>query len=76
VRVMGLRPEALSVIILPPSWEELERRIRSRALDGEDSISVRLLNARDELGYAPRYKFQVVNDNLDRAIAELEDIVA
>lgn len=73
---MDLRPDALSIFILPPSWEELERRIRSRALDTEEQIATRLLNAREELELAGKYKYAVVNDDVQRAVAELEAIIA
>lgn len=72
---LDLRPDALSVFILPPSWEELERRIRNRALDDDRDIEVRLLNAREEMELANKYQFRVVNDSLEQAIQELEEIV-
>jgi guanylate kinase len=73
---MDLRPDAISIFILPPTWEELERRIRSRALDTEDQIATRLLNAREELEMAGKYRYCVVNEDIPQAIAELETIIA
>jgi guanylate kinase len=73
---MDLRPDAISIFILPPSWEELERRIRERALDSDKDIVVRLLNAREEMEVAGKYQHNVVNDSLDRAVKELEGIIS
>lgn len=72
---MELRPDALSIFILPPSWEELEHRIRSRATDSEEAIAKRLKNASDEIAQAGQYAYQVVNDDIAAAVAELERIV-
>jgi guanylate kinase len=70
--VMPLRPDAQSVFLLPPSWEELERRIRTRALDSEEVIQQRLAVARWEIDQAPKYRRQIVNDVVDRVVTELE----
>lgn len=61
------RPDALSIIVLPPSMQELERRIRARGVDDEASIQRRLAKANWELGFADRYTHQVVNDDLAKA---------
>lgn len=61
---------ALSLFIQPPSVEELERRLRSRATDSDDQIAQRLAKAEEELAYAPQFDRIVVNDDLDRAQAE------
>lgn len=66
---------AISIFILPPSLDELERRLRGRATDPEDRILKRLAKARYELGFAPQYDCRVVNDDLDRAAAEVAGII-
>ncbi len=68
-------PDALLVFIQAPSPEALEARLRARATDAEDSIRLRLANARREVALAGRYDFQVVNDDLDHAVAELAAIL-
>lgn len=68
---MRLRPDAATVFVLPPSFEELERRIRSRGTDSPETILKRLANARGELALADRYAHPIVNDSLDRAVEEL-----
>jgi len=74
--VMRKRTDTASVFILPPSVEELERRMRARALDSEDDIQTRLKNALWELGQAPAYRFRIVNDALESAVAELSSAIA
>lgn len=69
-------PDVVSVFLLPPSWEELEHRIRGRGTDDDATIARRLANAKEELSYADRYDHQVVNDEVSKVLAELERIVA
>ncbi len=68
-------PESLLVFILPPSNEELERRLRGRATDAADVIETRLRNAMGELEWADRYDHRVVNDDLDLAVAEVQAVI-
>lgn len=76
LRVMELRPDVLSIFLLPPSWEALEARIRGRGTESEERILRRLEGARNELEVAPRYRHRVVNDDVARAVAEIRAIVA
>lgn len=65
--------KAISIFILPPSKEELERRLRGRATDSEEVIERRLAKADFELGFAPQFDTSVVNDDLDRAAEEVTE---
>jgi guanylate kinase len=65
-------PDALRIFILPPSLQELENRLRDRAQDSEQAILRRLKRAEAELEAADEFDFQVVNDNLEKALARLE----
>lgn len=65
-------PDALKIFILPPSRQELERRIRDRGQDNEAAIARRLERARVELEAADEFDIQIVNDDLDQALATLE----
>ncbi|MDE5902357.1 MAG: guanylate kinase [Muribaculaceae bacterium] len=67
--------EALSIFILPPSLEVLESRLRGRATDPEDRIRKRLAKAEYEIGFADSYDCRVVNDDLDRAAAEVASLI-
>ena len=68
-------PEAVAIFIVPSSPAELERRLRSRGLDGEDSIRGRLINAAREVQQVSEFQYVIVNDDLERAILELESVV-
>jgi len=74
-RVKQVFPDAVMVFILPPSFEALEARLRGRGDVPAADIKVRLANARTELAAAARYEYLVVNDDIDRAAAELGAIV-
>jgi guanylate kinase len=79
VQVMRKLPEAVSIFILPPSPEVLERRLRNRStaehVTSETVIQSRLAEARNELKQMWNYKYALVNDVLDEAVAELRAIV-
>lgn len=68
-------PEARLVFIAPPSFEELERRLRGRATDADDVIARRLANARGEMDAAEQYDLVIVNDDLDVATRELLEAI-
>ena len=75
LQVMEKAPDAVSVFILPPSFQELERRLRGRQTETEADIQRRLGNARDEVKLLPRYTYALVNDDLALACDTLEHIV-
>jgi len=68
-------PEAVLIFILPPSLKELERRLRSRGTDDEETIEKRLKIARKEIERAPLYDYIVINDFLEKAFKQLKSIV-
>jgi len=63
--------DAISIFIQPGSPEELERRLRGRKTESEASIQRRLVRAREELAFAPRYRYNVVNDRIENAVGEI-----
>ncbi|HLE36283.1 MAG TPA: guanylate kinase [Candidatus Acidoferrales bacterium] len=67
-------PQAVAIFILPPSRQELEKRIRARGLDSEEAIARRLERARQEIQRFREYDFIVVNDDLERAGREIQAI--
>jgi len=75
-KVRRKMPDCGSIFILPPSKQELERRLRSRGQDSEEVIQARMEQARDEMQHADEYDFVVVNDDFDRALQELCEIVS
>ena len=68
-------PEAFKIFIVPPSAEELERRIRDRGQDDEAAIARRLARSRVELDAADEFDLQIVNDDLEQAVAKLADVL-
>ena len=69
-------PESVAIFILPPSREELERRLRSRGQDSDEEIARRLAKARDEIAaFGKYYDFCVVNEDVERAGREAQAIV-
>lgn len=68
-------PEAVSIFILPPSREELERRLRGRGTDADEVIARRLGEAVTEMGHYAEFDYLVFNDDFDTALSELRTIV-
>lgn len=70
-----LFPDAISIFLLTTDWEAYERRLRQRGTETDESIARRLATARRELERAGEYEYQVVNDDLDKAVAQVQAIV-
>jgi guanylate kinase len=68
-------PEAIGVFILPPSMDELRHRLDNRGSDDDASRQRRFDKAREEIGHYPFFDYMIVNDELQRALAELRGIV-
>ena len=68
-------PDALSIFIIPPSFEELSRRLHGRNTDSEEVISGRLEKARIEFREIPNYDYLVINDKVSNAVYEIESIL-
>lgn len=67
--------DAMSIFVMPPSIEELRRRLEGRGTDATEVIEKRIAKAAFELTKAPQFDKQVVNDNLEVAVAEVAEIV-
>ena len=63
--------DSVRVFILPPSWEDLSRRLHARAQDSEEVIAQRLLLGKEEIAHWGLYDYVIVNKNFDRAYADL-----
>ena len=74
-QIKKVYPEAISIFVLPPSWIELERRLRSRGTDSEEVINRRLRRAREEIQELTRYDYLIVNDYLEQATTLLFAII-
>jgi len=68
-------PESVLIMVVPPSMEALEERLRGRGTDREETIRKRLNNALNELGHWKNYDYIVMNDRLDDAVDRVCDII-
>lgn len=68
-------PSALSIFILPPSFAELEKRIRGRGQDTEEAISRRLNRAEEEIAAADEFNLQIINGDFEEALQEIEKAI-
>jgi guanylate kinase len=73
--ISNIFPAARRIFISPPSIEELEARIRARGTNSEESIANRLTIARQEIAAQDEFDFVIVNDDLEQAIAKLEQAI-
>ena len=74
-KVRARCPDALFIFIIPPSFEELSRRLHRRNTDSEDVIAGRLEKAKIEFKEIPSYDYLVINDKVSGAVAEIEAIL-
>jgi len=68
-------PEAVTIFLAPPSMEELENRLRSRGTESEETISNRVQRAKEEMAEKDLFKYVVVNDEVEKAATEIEEII-
>lgn len=74
-QVRRLYPGAVGIFILPPTVQELERRMRARAQDSDAVIRQRVANAREELAHAREFKYAIINKDFETARRELASII-
>lgn len=75
LQVMKRRPDALSIFIAAPSFEILGERLRGRGDTDEEKVLMRLQQARMEYVIAPQYQYIVVNDELEKAVSDIQAIL-
>lgn len=75
-QLMAAYADAISIFMLPPSMAALEARLRGRHTDSEEQIQIRLANARSEIACAPRYRYVIINDDVERAAQTFRAILA
>ena len=69
-------PECVTIFILPPSVEELERRLRDRRTDAPEVIERRLRDALSDMAHWDEFDHVIINDDLNQAVSDLEDVLA
>ena len=75
-QVRAAKPDCITVFILPPTREELERRLRSRGTDSDAVIERRLRDALSDMSHWDEFDYVIFNDDLDDAVADLEAVLA
>ena len=75
LQVMEKYPDILSIFILPPSMDVLEKRLRKRGTEDEDTIQKRLEQAKHEIDFKDKYRYNVINGELDKAVDEVLEIL-
>jgi len=75
VQIKKNYPYSVLIFLLPPSWEELEKRLRSRGTEDERKIKERIERAKKEVEYAPYYDYLVINDDINKALEDLLAII-
>ena len=74
-QVRAAKPEAVTIFLEPPDWETLETRLAGRGTEDEEAFKKRLATAKKELGEAGSFDHRVVNDDLERAVDEVDRIL-
>lgn len=75
LQIKTQKPEAVLIFIMPPSLEELEQRLRGRNTEDEITIQNRLHEAYREIECSKEYDYKIINDNLEKAVNELEKVI-
>lgn len=75
LNIEKIYPSAISIFIMPPTFEELERRIRERGTDSEDVIRQRLKIAKEEIKNSNKYDYVVINNTVDKSVEEIINII-
>ena len=75
VQIKRIFANAISIFILPPSWEELRSRLERRGEDSADVIELRLENAAIEVAQVAQFDFVIINELFDRALFDLKSII-
>jgi guanylate kinase len=74
-QVRRLYPDCIGIFILPPSIEELERRMQKRGQDADDVIRRRMAVAKDEISHSPEFDYAIINKDFDEASQDLLAII-
>ncbi|HUP94803.1 MAG TPA: guanylate kinase [Burkholderiales bacterium] len=74
-QIRKLKPESVTIFVLPPSLEALEARLHHRAQDSAEVIARRLAAARGEIAHVPEFEYVIINDDFDRAAQDLISVI-
>jgi guanylate kinase len=68
-------PQAVLIFLLPPSWQELEKRLKSRRTEDYERVKERIIQAKKEIEYAPYYDYLIINNDINGALDDLTAII-
>jgi guanylate kinase len=68
-------PNAVTIFVLPPSWDILEKRLRSRNTDSPEEMTKRLAQARYEITHCKEYDYLIINEELDEAVSQICSVI-
>jgi len=74
-KILERYPEAVTIFIMPPTFDTLRERMEKRGTDSREVMERRLENARSEIAQKDRYRHVIVNDDLEAAVAELNALI-
>jgi guanylate kinase len=74
-QIKRLFPQTVTIFILPPSWDELEQRLKRRGEDKAEVIRTRMANAREEVSHAREFDFVIINALFETALFDLKTVV-
>jgi len=75
INIENIFPEAVLIFIMPPSFEELENRLRGRNTNSEEDILKRLSIAKKEMNFSSHYDYVIINNTVDECVNEIIDII-
>lgn len=75
MQVKGKMPEAVTVFIQPPSFDELVSRLKARGTETPEQLEIRIANAKKELAAAGSYEYRIINDTVDEAVRDFVEII-
>ena len=75
MNIKKIFPECVLIFILPPSFAELDRRLRKRGTETEETIAARIAQAKNELDYADKFDYLIVNGELEKAVADVNTVI-
>lgn len=76
LKIKSAYPDGVFIFIMPPSMEELKNRITNRGSETPESLKTRLESAYDEISFASKYDYAVVNDTVEEAVKKIENIIS
>lgn len=74
-KIKEQNPDCISIFIMPPSMEELEKRLRNRGTETEDVIQKRLKRAEEEIEISQKYDYIIVNDTVDKCVSDIRNVL-